>query len=123
MKKLLINTLVSISLLLPTMAFAHGDEDHGSDYKIKVVHVMENGFHGKLEDKIIEVVLAPEAEIKKEDKLIAIKEVIVGNVAMVQGTKMPGNKIGATKIEIESISPENKAKNTEDHSNHDHSSH
>lgn len=83
---------------------------------------MENGFHGKLEGKVVEVVLAPDAMIEKDGKNITIKEIVAGNSALVQGTKMPGNKIGASKVVVEKQEDEETGTAHSDHSDHDHSS-
>lgn len=124
-------------LALPSLAFAHGDEDHGKDFHIKVVHVMESGFHGKLDGKVIEVVLAPDAKIEKEGKAITVSDLAVGDMVLVKGTKMPGNKIGGSKITVDKAAATDHSKHDghkmkghegmmdmrSDHSDHDHGNH
>ncbi|MCB0331407.1 MAG: hypothetical protein KDD70_17170 [Bdellovibrionales bacterium] len=92
------------ALFLPTALFAHEGEDHGEDYHIDVMHIMENGFHGKQDGKVVEVVLAPDVSIEKEGKAITFKDITVGDTVLVKGAKMPGDKIGATKITVDSKS-------------------
>lgn len=98
---------------VPTLSFAHGDEDHGKDFHIEVVHVMDAAFHGKLDGKVVEVVLAPDVEIEKDGKAISLTELAVGSMVLVKGTKMPGNKIGGSKITVDKVA-------AVDHSKHDH---
>ena len=98
--------------VVPSLVLAHGDEDHGKDFHIEVMHVMESGFHGKIDGKVTEVVLAPDAEIKKEGKAITVSDLAVGDMVLVKGTKMPGNKIGGSKVTVDKAAPM-------DHSNHD----
>ena len=42
--------LVSIC---PSLVFAHGEEDHGDSFHIDIVHIMDAGFHGKLDGKVV----------------------------------------------------------------------
>ncbi len=100
-----------LALALPTTLFAHDGEDHGGDFHIEVMHVMESGFHGKLDGKVVEVVLAPDATLEKNDKAISLDELKVGDSVVIKGTKMPGNKIGATKLVVDKS-------DTDDHSMH-----
>lgn len=88
--------------LLPIAAFAHGEEDHGNDYHIEIAHIMENGFHGKLDGKIVEVVFASDIEIEKGGKQITLNSLNVSDSVIVQGVEMADNKIGASKITVDS---------------------
>ena len=111
-------------LLLPSLSFAHGD-----DFHIEIVHIMDNGFHGKHEGKIVEVVLAPDVEIDKHGKNIKFGNLSVGNIVLVKGSKMSENKIGASKISVDKTNEHQSHKMNdhkemmEEHSNHEHGDH
>lgn len=106
--------LILLAVSVPSIAFAHDGEDHGDRYHIDVVHVMESGFHGKLDGKVVEVVLSPDAILKKDGQAIKIDALSSGDSVFVKGVKMPGNKIGAKEIEVEVRD----AGDTGDHSKH-----
>ena len=48
---------IAIFLSFSTIALSHEGEDHGDEFHVDVMHVMESGFHGKLDGKVVEVVL------------------------------------------------------------------
>ena len=105
--------ILTTLLLIPLLVLAHGDEDHGENYHIEIMHVMKNGFHGKLEERVVEVVLAPDVELEKKGNSISITELSVGDMVFVQGTKMPGDKIGASRVVVDDSMLE-EHKSTED---------
>lgn len=126
-----------LAMAIPSLVLAHGDEDHGKDYHIEVMHIMESGFHGKLDGNVTEVVLAPDAKIEKDGKEIKVSELTVGDLVFVKGTKMPGNKIGGSKVTVDKAAEVDHSKHGDDemkgqkdmmdmhsdHSAHDHKGH
>lgn len=115
-QKIALITIILVAFLTPSLVLAHGEEDHGESYHIDIMHVMESGFHGKLDGKVVEVVLSPDATLEMDGKTIKIDELSDGDSVFVTGVKMPGNKIGAKHIKVDkdtaakhSEQPEHKA--------------